>query len=248
MSCRMEYKQYESYIDTIVTQKDLSTFKSNSAYNHILEHVAPHYGQQYLTLIRQGFALPEYLIRMFGHMNDSIGGPTQYTFDDNLTISPTSLRYICHALLILHHMKDKGMNNVKVVEVGCGYGGLTCALSFFASYLDITIKEFHLVDLDSPLRLQEAYLDKFTLSVPVFYHKASLFGSDIQGSDYFLISNYCFSEIEHEFQLRYLETLFSKCTHGFLAWNHIDVYDLGKIVTVEDEYPLTGAKNKYVRF
>jgi hypothetical protein len=102
--------------------------------------------------------------------------------------------------------------------------------------------------LDAPSHLQQKYLEKFQLDTPIFFHKASLFGEDFSGQDYFLISNYCFSEIAHEYQVRYLETLFPKCPHGFLTWNHIDIYDIGKKMTVEDEYPLTGSKNKYVRF
>jgi hypothetical protein len=244
----MEYKEYESFIQSIVKQNDLSNFKSNPAYNHILEHVSPQYGYHYLAILRQGFYIPDSLIKMFGTLNDAIGNPNKHMYDNDISISPTSLRYICHALLILSHVKESGKQDVKFVEIGCGYGGLTCALSFFASFMGITIKEFHHIDLDSPLALQQKYLEKFTLDTPVFFHKASQFGADLQGDSYFLISNYCFSEIEHEFQLRYLENLFPKCVHGFLAWNHIDVYDLGKSVTVEDEYPLTGAKNKYVRF
>ena len=244
----MAYNQYEKYIETIVRENDLSTFKSNPTYNYILEHVAPHYGQQYLQIIKQVFQLPEYLIRMFGHMNDAIGSPKQYTFDDDLTISPTSLRYICHALLILAHMKECNQQQVKIVELGCGYGGLACALSFFSSFMNVTIQQYHFVDLESPLQLQKKYLEKFVLEIPVFFHKASEFGADIEGSDYFLISNYCFSEIEHDLQARYLETLFPKCTHGFITWNHIDVYDIGKEISIQEEYPLTGSKNKYVRF
>jgi hypothetical protein len=244
----MEYLQYESYIESILKENDLSKFKSNPAYNDILEHVSPQYGYHYLTILRQGFHVPDSLIKMFGTMNDAIGNPHTFTFDNDISISPTSLRYICHALLILSHVKESGKQDVKFVEIGCGYGGLTCALSFFASFMGIQIKEFHLIDLEAPLKLQQKYLEKFKLDVPVFFHKAEFFGEDLSGSDYFLISNYCFSEISHEYQRRYLQALFPKCTHGFLTWNHIDVYNIGKQVTVEDEYPLTGAKNKYVRF
>jgi hypothetical protein len=244
----MEYSQYESYIEAIVKENDLSNFKSNPTYNHILEHVSPEYGYKYLQIIRNHFHLPDVLIKMFGHINDSIGGPQKIMYDNDLYISPTSLRYICHALLILTHMKECGLTEANIVEVGCGYGGLAYAISFFSSQLNVKINEYNFIDLNAPLQLQKSYMEKCKVDFPVFFHQASTFGEGLTGNDYFLISNYCFSEIEDHLQSRYIKTLFPKCTHGFLTWNHIDVYDIGKQCKVEEEYPLTGHKNKYVTF
>lgn len=242
------YKSYEHYIEQIIQSGSLASFKSNPAYTEILEHVSPEYGFAYLTLIKEKFQISEVLIQMFGVLNDSIGSPTKVSYSETLSISPTSLRYICHALLILEWMNTNGIKTPRVVEVGCGYGGLICALNFFSSYAGIKIQDYICIDLDAPLRLQKLYLEKVKVDFPVFFQSASTFGRDVEGNDLFLISNYCFSEIDPAFQDEYRKNLFPKCIHGFLTWNHIDVYDIGKSINVTPEIPLTGRNNKYVRF
>ena len=242
------YESYERYIEELLHSGSLASFKSNPAYNHILEHVCPDYGFAYLKLIKEKFGLPETLIQMFGAINDSIGNPKKVAYSETLSISPTSLRYICHALLILEWMVSNEMKQPRVVEVGCGYGGLICALQFFSSQFGITIRDYTCIDLDAPLRLQAMYLSNIKLDFPVSFQSASTFGRELQGGDFFLISNYCFSEIDASLQEQYRAILFPKCAHGFLTWNHIPFYDIGKPANVTPEVPLTGANNKYVRF
>jgi hypothetical protein len=245
----MVYSEYEQFIETILQNDDFANFKSNLKYNDILEHVSFDYGQQYLQLIKRLFSIPIVHITLFGRMNDSVGEPhKEYYKEDNLHISPTSLRYVFHALLILNDIAAKGIRNAHIVEVGCGYGGLALAISHLSPLFNLTIDDYTFIDLPGPLKLQEKYMNTFRVPMKLAFHPASTFGSELQGSDYFLISNYCFSEISKEFQDNYVRTLFPKCKHGFITWNHIDVYDIGKQIEVQDEFPLTGSKNKYVRF
>lgn len=245
----MEYSEYNDFLTSLLQSDDLSNFKLHPNYNNILEHVCDDYGAQYLQLTLEMFHVPIEHIKMYGLMNDSVGGPHKaYYHHHGIRISPTSLRYIFHALLILAHMKQKNLTSVKVVEVGCGYGGLALAIDFFSKFFSIDIDRYVCVDLPAPLKLQEKFLSHFKLSLTLAFEPAETFGENLKGDDYFLISNYCFSEISKEFQEKYIKQLFPKCRHGFLTWNHIDVYDIGKVVDVQIEYPLTSAKNKYVRF
>ena len=96
-----------------------------------------------------------------------------------------------------------------------------------------------MIDLDEPSALQMKYMSNQNVPFPVSYHRASTYGKDIEGSDNFFLSSYCFSEIEPPNQQGYLRVLFPKCSHGFILWNHCNVYDIGKEITVEPEVPLT---------
>jgi hypothetical protein len=244
----MEYSDYEEFIHSIVKDGDFRNFKSNPVYTNILEHVSSEYGKQYLYLIRVMFSIPDELIKEFGYMNDLHGMPTKVVYDGNICISPTSLRYIFHSLLILRNMKSHRLTTVNIVEVGCGYGGLALAIYYFSKLVGIKVTSYHMIDLDAPSSLQKKYLELFNVDINVSYHSASTYGKDVIGDNYFLISNYCFSEITSHHQEQYVKTLFPKCSHGFLTWNHIDVYDFGKSMYVENEYPLTGLNNKYIVF
>ena len=223
-------------------------FKQNSDYTIVLEHLQFEQGQEYLQYAKDLLHLADADIQAFCRLNDMYGTPVKYEYFPSFFCSPTSLRYMFQSHVILRYMKTLQLSTVSIVEVGCGYGGLALALSFYAAAYGIQIQKYSCVDISGVLSLQEKYLSKHNLSFPVSFHDAANFGQDIQESNLFLISNYCFSEIPYAFQFLYLQHLFPKCSHGFLAWNMIDVYDIGKPVQVSDEFPLTAPKNKFVYF
>jgi hypothetical protein len=121
-------------------------------------------------------------------------------------------------------------------------------LSFFSKIYDIEINTYNLVDLHQPLKLQELYLINHSLNFQTTFNNAFEFGNNIDNHNMFLISNYCFSEISDDNQQKYIKTLFTKVSHGFMAWNHIPLYNFGFNYRYETEYPLTGSYNNYVYF
>jgi hypothetical protein len=143
----------------------------------------------------------------------------------------------------------KSLNTVNdIVEVGGGYGGLCLALHHFAGKYDVTINSYTIIDLPEISELQKMYLKAANPSIHAEFEVSSTFGENITKTNMFLISNYCFSEIDNSLQKKYIHTLFPKVSHGFMAWNNIPVYDFGFSMTQEKEYPFTGEHNKYIRF
>jgi hypothetical protein len=209
--------------------------------------VSAEQGQQYLDTIRRHFRISDEDILSFCQKNDSLGSPATSRYGD-LTASPTSLRYILHALLILQQCQACGQKTPSIVEVGAGYGGLALAVDYFSPRFGITVTAYTMIDLKNPNELQKAYISNHTLRFPVAFVNSEKYGEEITGIDNFLVSAYCFSEISSDHQKKYLETLFPKCSHGFIVWNHIPIYDIGKVVRAEIEYPLTGLLNHYVYF
>lgn len=236
------YTQFTDYIHDIVENKNITTFKSNNNVTQILEHVSFDQGQLYLKYIRDIFTLDD-IIR-YCEENDKYGGGKKYNFGFIVT-SPSNFRYILHAHLILTHMKSNNTNDVNIVEVGCGYGGLCLAIHSFSTLYNINILCYNLIDLPDISNLQKMYLSNFNINGLTFHNA---YDYNIVNNNLFLISNYCFSEISDYHQKQYIKMLFPKVIHGFMAWNHIPVYDFGFKCKVEDEYPLTGSTNKYVFF
>ena len=243
---------YSYYIDSakLAVQNDeiFASFKILPYYSMILEHVDHIQGAQYLKECWNIFSLTDKEIETFCHLNDKFGSPKLYEYSSTLQCSPTSLRYIFQSHIILQHMQSLGLKEVKIVELGCGYGGLFLALQHFAPKMGITIQHYACIDFKEVTELIQKYISRHSVSTPATYHDTFKFGTDIEGTDLFLISNYCFSEIAKEYQHIYRQTLLPKCSHGFLAWNMIDVYDIGKQITVKDEIPQTGPKNKFLYF
>uniref|UniRef100_A0A6C0L9H4 Sugar O-methyltransferase n=1 Tax=viral metagenome TaxID=1070528 RepID=A0A6C0L9H4_9ZZZZ len=241
------YNAYLHALDGLRASGNISTFKSDHNYRTVLEHVSPNEGGEYLRLLRSLTDITEEEITTYCTVNDSIGSPLTSIYGA-LQTSPTNLRYILHAFLIMRHMLSVGISTVDIVEVGGGYGGLCLALHFFAKKYTISIASYTIVDLKEALYLQEKYLKAVLPNVEVTFVDASTFGSAITTQNMFLISNYCFSEISAEFQKQYIQTLFPKVSHGFMAWNFIPTYDFGFTRREEEEYPMTGNSNKYVYF
>jgi hypothetical protein len=135
------------------------------------------------------------------------------------------------------------------VEVGGGYGCLCLAIHHFSKNYKIKINSYTIVDLPAISTLQRMYLIKVNPNLQVDFVGANTFGSEVEKNDMFLVSNYCFSEISDEFQKKYIEVLFPKVAHGFMAWNIIPTYDFGFTFREEKEFPNTGSVfNKYVYF
>jgi len=242
------YRTYQNAISSCLNQDNMGNFKSNPSYTEILEHVSHQDGVNYYNLIKSEFSLSDDVILNFCTLNDSIGTPTKYAIPGlNERVSPTSLRYVYHACLILDYIRSLKLVRVNIVEVGAGYGGLALCMNYFNT--NNVIESYSCVDLPEAGRLQATYLSKFSVNFPLKFVDSSTYGSTVEGENLFLISNYCFSEISPQHRNGYSVTLIPKIKHGFMAWNFINVYDFGKTLThVEDERPQTGNTNKFVYF
>lgn len=241
------YRTYTDYTNLVINTSEILQFKSNNNYTYMLEHVDIQQGRQYLNLIQQQTKISDEDIRAFSALNDSIGRPRQELFTVGF-FSPSNLRYLFHAHLILTHMKNIGELTPRIVEIGGGYGGLCLAISFLCKQYGVKPQGYVSIDLEAPSKLQAIFLGKFSLNYPVEFVTCDTYGKGIPYTNMFLISNYCFSEISDNHQRGYISTLFPKVAHGFMAWNHIPVYNFGFSTNVETEYPLTGSLNKYVWF
>jgi hypothetical protein len=237
------YDLYSDYVKSICLSGDIKNFKNHPHYTFMLEHVSEAQGHEYLHYIKTRTQISEDEIKEFCRQNDALGNPLQ--FDYGFMASPSSLRYIFQAHLILTHMQ--GFTNRDLVEVGGGYGGLCFALYHFSKKYGITINSYAIVDLPNISTLQRMYISTLSLT-DVEFIDATTFGADITRENLFLVSNYCFSEIVSDFQEKYIQTLFPKVQHGFMAWNNIPTYNFGFQIREEEEYPKTGYFNKYVYF
>jgi len=242
----VDYGTYANYVESICQSGDLSSFKSHPNYTYMLEHVSKNQGDEYLHCIKTSTNINDNEIKNFCNINDSIGNPLKSDFQV-VTASPSSLRYIFHSHLILKHLSSLNLPSIDIVEVGGGYGGLCLAINHFSEKYGLKINSYTIVDLPSISKLQTLYLNSVS-NLKVDVVDATTFGEGISKQNMFLVSNYCFSEISTEFQKKYIDTLFPKISHGFMAWNMIPTYYFGFEIKEEIEYPKTGNFNRYVYF
>jgi hypothetical protein len=241
------YNRFTNYVNYITTNNNLTNFKNHDDVTYMLEHVSYQQGNEYLNLIKNSTSISMSDIIKYCYDNDKIGEGKKYNYGF-VTTSPSNFRYIFHSHLILLHLLTLELNEVNIVEVGCGYGGLCLAISQFSKLYNIKVVNYNLVDLPQISLLQQQYLSNHTVDMKLNFYNSHNYGRDVTDNNLFLISNYCFSEIDKVHQERYITNLFPKVSHGFIAWNMIDVYNFGFKYREEIEYPLTGPKNKYIYF
>jgi putative sugar O-methyltransferase len=251
------YSDYSLFIKNINKTNIIdSNFKSHNNYTSILEHVSENLGQEYINYIKKNFQeISNNDIIKFINLNDLYGNPKKYDLKlDETTIncSPTSLRYIYHALLILQYYKDTECDSI--VEVGCGYGGLFLALNFFSNILNIKIFKYYIIDLPESLSLIDNYIKLHNTNVTYSIHNSNNFGSDIINENLFFISNYCFTEIDLNFRNKYMTNVVSKTKNGFITWQTIfdkinikDITFCKQIKNIIEETPQT-ATNEYKNY
>jgi len=241
------YQQYFDYVKQCNNYNSYSIFKMHPSYTYMLEHVSKIQGSQYYECIKKFTNIEDEEIKEFCIKNDQIGTPIKSDFGF-VTTSPTNLRYIFQAYLILSHFKSKCVDEpIDILELGGGYGGLCLAIHHFASKYEIKINSYTIVDLSEIIKLQQYYLSQHNTQNLSFIDGFT-YGKDLENKNFYLLSCYCFSEISKEHQSKYIQHLFPKIKHGFITWNEIDVYNFGFETSIEEEYPKTGPKNKYVRF
>jgi hypothetical protein len=252
--------QYDEYCN-FIRDCDYTDFKQSNKYCGILEHVTKILGNEYLDLIDTEFQLSFDDMFNFMVLNDRIGNTKKENFYSTkhkkvFDCSPTSLRYIYHALIILKYYKETGLK--EIVEVGCGYGGLCLAINYFSKLLNITINKYHLIDLPDVCNLINYYLGQHAnfISIPYQSYDAQNYGKEITSNDLFFISNYCLSEIDEQHYKLYCQHLLPKTSHGFIIWQPVswsleNIMILQKVVTlIENEKPQTCCEgiNRFVYF
>lgn len=246
---------YDAYINCVkeINSQDLlnSSFKKDNSYRCILEHVNHNEGIQYLNNSNIEYSEifnnnKDYLYNLC-IKNDSIGNPEKQFFENFGFCSPTNLRYIYHSLLILSHMSKNNINNVDIVEIGGGYGGLCFFIYNNSKFFNISINSYKIFDLYDISILQKNYLKFLNINIDT-YQLDTFDGNNIFNNS-FLISNYAFSEITMDLQKEYINKVINPyISYGFLCWNAIELYDFidKERIYYEKERPVTGDYNLFV--
>ncbi len=219
-----EDTKYDLYKNEIKQQLNLNNnqldFKSNNIYTVVTENVTFDVGNQILKIINNEFNnifINNILyIKNICNLNDSIGKPKLYCYNFLETIAPTNLRYIYHSFLILTHIKEKNLNNVSIIEIGGGYGGLSLFVNKLSTLFNINIKSYTIYDLPEVCELINKYSNALNLNITT-----ANVNDNISHETSFLISNYAYSELPINIKQLYIDNIFKYINNGLLIWNYV---------------------------
>ena len=219
-----------------------STFRLHPVYRSILEHVSPPHAQVYLNEILK---YPELSAHWDAFKkNDEWGSPKLKKYHKIGPVSSTTLRYI--KVLNDLRLSFGDLNNLKIAEIGVGYGGQCRIINSIYKP-----KKYTLVDIKPALMLAQRYLDNYILHSTMEYKTMN----ELEAARYDLvISNYAFTELPRVIQDVYLKRIMLNSASGYITYNENDMEnfhsykkeDLVKIIPgarIIDEVPLTAPGN-----
>jgi hypothetical protein len=257
------YTNYCQYIKSILsTDIEEIEFKSDPAYNQVLENVTKNLGTEYLKKLETEFPDLKFEdMREFINLNDKYGSSIKTIFTTNkmklLYCSPSCMRYMYHAMLVLNYLKKTGLT--KVVELGSGYGGLYLAINIFAPKMGVSLDKYYMVDLEEAIELTKKYLlaHKDSIICPLEIYNSVEFEEYVKVDDALFVSNYCFTAINESERNKYVNTLVKQAPHGFITWQTCFGLNVNNANTIlqktvqckEEEHPQTASpemKNHYV--
>jgi hypothetical protein len=224
-------------------------FRSCSAFINILDHVSIQHGEGYVAEILssgKNQILRQENLKVLKSI-DSIGGGLQYYFKGAGKISPTYLRYL-KVLSDLEILFGE-LGNLKIAEIGIGFGGQGLVLNRIAAADSISF-----YDLPPVLDLARRYLTS-TNTLGNFEY---INGRDPKVGKYDLvISNYAFSELSRIIQEIYLNNVVLNSRHGYITWNDLafqklesfSLADLLRLIPnsqILAEAPLTARNNSII--
>lgn len=204
MSVGPGYVEYDKICRQAVQDDEVfKTFKRHPAYRQVLEHVSPALGQRYYDQILQ--TNPEILDRI---PEDSIGSPLKYDYDGR-KLSPTTLRYLGIYLDIKQFFG--GLTDLRVAEIGAGYGGQFVVLDEFWY-----MKHYTTYDIPSACDLTKKYTSKVGVRTPL---TTKPYLTDERPDYDFVMSNFAFTELFREDQERYIALVIRDTPMGFMIVN-----------------------------
>lgn len=216
-------RKYYEYAEEITKQGNYNIedmdFKLKGWMTKTVVNAVGWQSKQYYSLLEKHYNFDlqnniDYL-KILCNKDDNIGKPPKENHKMLGNICGNNIQYIYESFQIIEHFKKLNLNDINIIEIGGGYGGLAFYLINICKKFNINIKSYTIFDIPESNMLQTKYFNEVKI-------KAKSTHLDDNYNIYnnsFLISNYCFGEIEENYQKKYNDKIFEYVSHGFICWN-----------------------------
>lgn len=198
-------------------------FRSSKVMVEALDHVSIEQGNSYITEILKNTNWKDDYTRVI-HEIDKLGKPRKYRFAYG-TFSPTLLRYLKVFVDLEKYFGP--LKDLNLTEIGIGFGGQASLISM----LDKP-KSYNFFDIPPVLNLASRFITE--LDAPGNFSYQDGRSPTISTQD-LVISNYAFSELYREIQMKYLKNVILSSSRGYITWNslsakHFDGLSLAELI------------------
>jgi len=201
---------YTNYVEKVISnQRIFRRFRRSYSYRLILEHVDYRLGNKYLQRLSPE-TLRKYLNSSSLFKLSKVGNPRKFFYKHLGWVSPTALRYL-YVSQNLSELFD--IQKIKSVgEIGVGFGG---QLAVSLEFLDLN--RYAIYDLPPVATLAKMVLAHMEVNSSIV--SVEEINPPLPASYDIVVSNYAFSELPYEVQLKYLLGIFQSSKRGYLTMN-----------------------------
>tara|TARA_Y100000996_G_C22513897_1_gene639613 strand:+ start:278 stop:1090 length:813 start_codon:yes stop_codon:yes gene_type:complete len=208
-------------------EKIFKTFRSNSIYQNILEHINFDIAIKYFSLLQSKYDLKDVEIYNKIEKLNKIGSPELVKVSKEIPkVSSTGLRYLFTGLEIKTFLEKNRLDSKKIVELGCGYGGQSIILGDL-----LEIEEYTYIDLKEVNELIKKFVSNFKIN---FSTEFKTLNSNSFGESDLFISNYSFSELPKNLQIKGINKVIKFSKSGFMIINSENFSKEYKFMTKEE--------------
>lgn len=217
-------------------------FRNLPDYKNILEHVDKDLALKYFKNIKEISSLSDKEIFRICNKLSKVGNPELVQIINNQDpVSTTSLRYLNVALQIKNEFEQNNFH--KVIEIGPGYGGQSIILEEF-----FNIDHYSFIDLPQVNKLIKTFVNANSVK---FTHNTGVLEDNFRNEKFDLvISNYAFSELNRNLQIKAIKDIINNSKFCFMINNSqsfVNNSKYRKLKFMSQKELLKNIKNSYVK-
>jgi phospholipid N-methyltransferase len=204
-SCLSDTEGYRAFCtDSLNSPEAWETFKQHPMFHLFYDFCTYDEGAEYLNRIQKGLSQFQSLKTAFQE-NDSVGAPKLFSYGKEDVFSSSTLSYMRTFMDLSQRIGC--LDELRILEIGGGYGGLCKVLSVQNEW-----KEYAILDFPHSLALSNKYLKAFKVDSVCFQ---SILESKEAAYD-LVISHFGFSELDRKLQKEILEKILKNTQRGYL--------------------------------
>jgi putative sugar O-methyltransferase len=202
-------------------QTIFNKFRSSKIMVEALDHVSIEQGNAYIAEILKNTNWKESYSNAINEI-DKLGKPRKYRFTYG-TFSPTLLRYLKVFVDLEKYFGP--LKNLNLTEIGIGFGGQASLIS----KLDKP-KSYNFFDIPPVLNLATRFIKELDAQGNFSYYDGR---SPTISTQDLVISNYAFSELYRDVQIKYLKNVILPSPRGYITWNSLSAKRLDGLSLAE---------------
>lgn len=205
-----------------ITKDTISDFKNNKNIQAILSNESSSISLNTLKyIVKNHNKILETYYTEIKKYNIGVNN-SELSTHNNYTLWNKSIENMFWSINLLEYIKKIGKKEIRIVEVGCGFGDVYIFTNMFSELYNIKIK-YTIIDLKDWIKKVKQYLsvNNIDISNITFINYEDLCNSKKTEKYDVFFSKSAYSELNGYIRQFYIDNVVSKCNYIYIVWNYL---------------------------